>query len=104
VVAALGEAGREIGHVLAAVCNAVNPAVIVVGGELGGSTRLSDAIGAELRRTALPRAGHVPVMPAVLGARAEVLGAISVALADRTWLREAAVVALHERDIALAGR
>jgi hypothetical protein len=43
-------------------------------------------------------------MPAVLGARAEVLGAIAVALGDRNWLREAAVVALHERDIVLAGR
>jgi predicted NBD/HSP70 family sugar kinase len=97
---AIEEAGREIGRVIAALCNAVNPAAVVVGGELGaGSAPLIDAIGAELRRVALPRAGHVPVKAAVLGARAEVLGAIAAALADRSWQRDAAVVALHEGDV-----
>ncbi len=97
---ALEEAGREIGRVVAALCNAVNPAAVVVGGELGaGSTRLIEAIGVELRRVALPRAGHVPVKAALLGARAEVLGAIAAALADRDWQRDAAVVALHEGDV-----
>jgi predicted NBD/HSP70 family sugar kinase len=100
VLDALEEAGRAIGRVVAALCNAINPAAVVVGGELGaGSSRLIEALADELRRTALARAGQIPVMPAVLGARAEVLGAIAVALADRTWLREAAVVALHDGDV-----
>jgi predicted NBD/HSP70 family sugar kinase len=100
---ALEEAGREIGRVIAALCNAINPAAVVVGGELGaGSAQLIEAIGAELRRVALPRAGHVPVKAAVLGARAEVLGAIAAALADRSWQRDAAVVALHEGDVRAA--
>ncbi len=35
----LGDAGRAIGRALALVCNSLNPAAIVVGGELGGSAR-----------------------------------------------------------------
>jgi len=81
---AVAEAGRFLGDALAALCNAVNPAAIIVGGDLGAACEpLRDALRQQLRRNALPRAGDVPVWPAVLGERAEVLGAVALGLGER---------------------
>jgi hypothetical protein len=57
---------------------------------------LLDAIRAELGRTAL---GNGPeVQPAVLADRAEVLGAVALALAEPAWLRRSGVVSLDGGD------
>ncbi len=95
VLAALQRAGTMVGAVLGALCTALNPAAIMVGGDLGaGSEPLREAIRAELRRTALPPTGDVVLHAATLGDRAEVLGAITLALDETEWLRSADLVAV----------
>jgi hypothetical protein len=67
----------------------------VIGGELGaGSALLRKAVAAELRRSALAHGGRVPVEAATLGERAELLGALAVALSEGAWLTEAGLVSL----------
>ena len=77
----------------------MNPATIVVGGDLGAVCGpLLNAIRAELRRTAVQGAGKMRVRPAILADRAEVLGALALALAEPAWLRRSGLVALNGGD------
>ena len=76
----LNDAGRVIGRALADLCNSINPEVVVVGGSLGGSLALRDGVRAAVDRYAQPdTAAAVRVVPAVLGDRAEVVGAVTLA-------------------------
>jgi glucokinase-like ROK family protein len=77
----IADAGRVVGRALADVCNVLNPDRIVVGGELGeaGDTLL-DPLREAVDRFAIPAASEeVEIVPGVLGARAEVLGALALA-------------------------
>jgi predicted NBD/HSP70 family sugar kinase len=102
---ALAEAGRFVGGALAALCTTLNPAAVVIGGDLGaGSDTLVGAIRDELTASALARTGGVPVQRAILGGRAELLGAIALALMEPAWLKGAGLVAMHgAKDVAIAG-
>jgi predicted NBD/HSP70 family sugar kinase len=81
---AIAEAGEAIGAAAATLCNLINPARVVVGGDLGAAGELllvpmREAIG----RAAIPSAAaDVDVVPAQLGDRAEVLGAIALVLRE----------------------
>jgi predicted NBD/HSP70 family sugar kinase len=79
-----GDAGRSIGRALADLVNAVNPELVVVGGDLSAvGEPLLDGIRASLERYALPAANAaVEVVPGVLGERAEVLGAVALVATD----------------------
>ena len=79
---ALGDAGREIGRAVAAVCNLLNPERVIVGGDLSAAgDALLEPLEASLHRYALPAAADdVEVVQGELGERAEVLGAIALAL------------------------
>ncbi|ABL82766.1 MULTISPECIES: ROK family transcriptional regulator [unclassified Nocardioides] len=78
----LSDAGRAIGRALADLCNNLNPEVVVVGGSLGRSTSLADGIRAAVDRYAQPEtAAAVRVVPGALGDRAELVGAVSLAIA-----------------------
>ncbi len=92
----IGEAGRAIGRVLADLCNHVNPEAIVVGGDLSAvGEPLLAGIREAIDRYALPGAAEaVDVRAAVLGERAEVLGALSLVIADTERLRSAGLAAL----------
>ncbi|MEA2124546.1 MAG: hypothetical protein QOI80_1328 [Solirubrobacteraceae bacterium] len=79
-VRVLGDAGAAIGGAVATLCNLVNPERIVVGGELSGAGEiLIGPLREALRRACIPAAA-AEVVPGSLGARAEVLGAIALAL------------------------
>jgi predicted NBD/HSP70 family sugar kinase len=92
----VGEAGRAIGRVLADLCNHVNPEAIIVGGDLSAvGEPLLAGIREAIDRYALPGAAEaVDVRAAVLGERAEVLGALSLVIADTERLRSAGLAAL----------
>jgi predicted NBD/HSP70 family sugar kinase len=79
-----GDAGRAVGRAVADLVNAVNPGLVIVGGDLSAvGEPLLDGIRSSIERYALPAsADAVRVVPGVLGDRAEVLGAISSVIRD----------------------
>jgi predicted NBD/HSP70 family sugar kinase len=78
----VADAGRRIGRPLADLCNALNPGLVVVGGELGNAgAALTDAIHESINRYAQPLIGQVTAQPSTLGPRAEMLGAVAAAIA-----------------------
>ena len=90
----LNDAGRAIGHALGDLCNSLNPAAIVVGGDLSAAgTPLLDGIREAVDRHAQPGAAEaVSVMRSVLGERAEVLGALTLVINDTERLRSKGLV------------
>ena len=78
----LSDAGRAVGRALADLCNNLNPELVVVGGSLGTSASLDEAIRGSVERYAQPdTAAALRVAPGSLGDRAEVVGAVSLAIA-----------------------
>ena len=78
----LTDAGRTTGRALADLCNSLNPQAVVVGGSLGTSASLVAGIRASIDRYAQPdTAAAVQVVSGELGDRAEVVGAVSLAIA-----------------------
>ncbi|RZS87153.1 putative NBD/HSP70 family sugar kinase [Motilibacter rhizosphaerae] len=80
-VAAMRSAGREIGRVVAPLCNALNPAAVVMGGLLGPVGQpLLDGVRESIDEHAQQGAAEaVTVLAGTLGDRAEVLGALALA-------------------------
>jgi len=76
------DAGRAIGRAVADLCNSLNPEAIVVGGVLSAAgTPLLEGIRESVNRYAQPgTADAVLLLPGELGERAEVLGALALAL------------------------
>jgi predicted NBD/HSP70 family sugar kinase len=87
----VNDAGRAVGRALADLCNYLNPAAIVVGGELSlAGDALLDGVREEIERYSLPgAAAAVEVRAGILGDRAEVLGALALVIADTDRLRSA---------------
>jgi predicted NBD/HSP70 family sugar kinase len=87
----VNDAGRAVGRAVADLCNYLNPAAIVVGGDLSpAGDPLLDGVREEIDRYALRGAAQaVEVRAGVLGERAEVLGALAVVIADTDRLRAA---------------
>ncbi len=78
---ALNDSGRRIGRVLANIANMLNPEQVVVGGTFGAAPALLSGIRDALDRYSQPTtAAAITVLGGALGERAEVMGAISVAL------------------------
>jgi predicted NBD/HSP70 family sugar kinase/biotin operon repressor len=78
----LSDAGRTVGRAVADLCNSLNPESVVLGGSLGTSPSLLEGIRASIDRYAQPdTAGAVRVLPGELGDRAELVGAVALALA-----------------------
>ncbi len=78
----LSDAGRAVGRALADLCNNLNPELVVVGGSLGASAGLDEAIRGAIERYTQPDAvAALRVVPGELGDRAEVVGAVSLAIA-----------------------
>jgi predicted NBD/HSP70 family sugar kinase/biotin operon repressor len=100
----VNDAGREIGRVLAGLCNVLSPAGVIVGGDLGVAAQpLLDGIREALDRYVLPPVrGALELRAGVLGERAEVLGALALVISDTDRLRSAGLVAVHELPLATA--
>jgi predicted NBD/HSP70 family sugar kinase len=92
----VNDAGRSLGRVLADLCNHLNPAAIVVGGELGAAGEpLLAGIREAVDRYALPAAAHaVRILQGELGPRAEVLGAVADVVRDTERVRSAGLAAI----------
>lgn len=85
----IADAGRAVGRLLAAVCSLLDPELVIIGGELAPAGEpLLNSIRIALDRWISPASGHkYPVVLGELGAKAEVLGAIALAMsqvADQT--------------------
>ncbi|GEP36922.1 transcriptional regulator [Nocardioides psychrotolerans] len=77
----LGDAGRTIGRALADLCNSLNPEMVLLGGSLGASPSVALGIREALDRYAQPEtAAAVRVAAGSLGDRAEIVGAVSLAI------------------------
>jgi predicted NBD/HSP70 family sugar kinase len=78
----LSDAGLSVGRALADLCNSLNPEAILLGGSLGTSPSLASGVRAAVDRYAQPdTAAAVRVVAGELGDRAEVVGAVSLAIA-----------------------
>jgi predicted NBD/HSP70 family sugar kinase len=79
----LFEAGVHVGRVCGGLVNALDPARVVLGGELGSrSSSLLDGVCHALARYAHPVLAGVDVVHAELQDRSEVLGAVAAVLRD----------------------
>lgn len=78
---AIADAGRVLGRSVAAIVNAFNPELVIVGGTLGAAgDLLLDPLREAVHRYAIPSAAEdVRIIRGVLGERAEVLGALELA-------------------------
>lgn len=75
-------AGVAAGRVVGGICNIVNPELVIVGGDLiVAGELLVDAVREGLEQTSIPAVrADVAVVAATLGDRAELLGAIGLAI------------------------
>ena len=80
----IADAGRVVGSAAAGVFNLLNPQLLVVGGDLAeAGDLLLDGVRGSLRLAALPAAADAAdVVPGVLGERAQVLGALALAVGE----------------------
>jgi glucokinase-like ROK family protein len=87
----IADAGHHIGQAVAMLCNLLNPARIIVGGDLSAAEELLlDPLRGALRRYAIPSAAEdVEISTGSLGEQAEVRGAVALAIgeADRPLMQ-----------------
>jgi predicted NBD/HSP70 family sugar kinase len=77
----IADAGEAVGRVLAGTCSVLDPELVIIGGELApAGPPLLDSVRGSLERWISPASGHYPVALGELGAKAEVLGAIALAM------------------------
>ncbi len=81
---AIADAGRHVGRAVGALCNLFNPEMVVVGGELSAAGELLlGPLRESVMRSAVPMATEgLEVVAGVLGERANVLGALALAIAQ----------------------
>jgi predicted NBD/HSP70 family sugar kinase len=78
----IADAGRQVGLAAANMCNLLNPERIVLGGELSqAADLLIEPMQDVISRHGIPSAARrVQIVPAALGSRSQVLGAVALAL------------------------
>jgi predicted NBD/HSP70 family sugar kinase len=81
---AIGDAGRAVGSAAALLFNVLNPQRLIVGGDLAAAgDLLLGGVRESVRLAALPAAAEAaPVVAGVLGDRAQVLGALALAVGE----------------------
>ena len=90
------DAGTAIGRAVAVLCNLLNPEMVVVGGELDGAGELLLApLRESVKRHAIPAATEgLEIVAGALGHRANVLGALALAIAQSEHVLAARVTGL----------
>jgi predicted NBD/HSP70 family sugar kinase len=80
----IADAGRAIGQAVSVLLNVLNPELLVVGGDLAAAgDLLLDGVRESIAKAALPSAADAAgVIAGVLGDRAQVLGAIALAVSE----------------------
>jgi len=80
----IADVGRHIGSGVANLCNLLNPSRVVLGGDLAEAGELVlGPIRESVGRYAIPSAARqLTILPGALGGRAEVLGALALALSE----------------------
>jgi predicted NBD/HSP70 family sugar kinase len=79
----IADAGQAVGRVLAGTCGVLDPELVIIGGELAPAGRpLLESVTTSLERWISPASGQYPVALGELGAKAEVLGAIALAMTN----------------------
>lgn len=79
----IADAGQAVGRVLASTCGVLDPELVIIGGELAPAGQpLLDSVTTSFRRWISPASGHYRVALGELGAKAEVLGAIALAMSQ----------------------
>ncbi|WP_213814377.1 ROK family transcriptional regulator [Glaciihabitans sp. dw_435] len=75
------EAGRIVGRVLSSMCDLLNPEAVIIGGELGATgPQFLGGIAASIERYSQPATARaLQILPASLGIRAELVGALQLA-------------------------
>jgi predicted NBD/HSP70 family sugar kinase len=78
----IDDAGRAVGRALAGICSVLDPGLVIIGGELAPAGEpLLDSIQESLAAWISPASGRRhPVVLGELGAKAEVLGAVALAM------------------------
>jgi predicted NBD/HSP70 family sugar kinase len=93
----LADAGRAVGRSLAGICVVLNPRLVVVGGGIASTCEfLLEGIRETLRRDTSPLVDPPPVVRSRLSERAEMLGAISLALTNTSVHLPPALAALAD--------
>jgi predicted NBD/HSP70 family sugar kinase len=92
------DAGRAVGRVLADLCSHLNPAAIILGGDLAeAGAPVLEGIRESIDRYAVPpTAQSVDVVSGVLGERAQLLGALALVIGNTSRLRSAGLVPLGQ--------
>jgi predicted NBD/HSP70 family sugar kinase len=90
------DAGRAVGRVLADLCSHLNPAAIILGGDLAAAGKpVLEGIRESIDRYAVPpTAESVEVVSGVLGERAQLLGALALVIGNTSRVRSAGLVPL----------
>jgi len=80
----VADAGRAVGRALAGMCSLLDPGLVIIGGELAPAGEpLLDSVRSSLDQWTSPATGHkYAVVLGALGAKAEVLGAIALAMSQ----------------------
>ncbi len=91
---AIGDAGRVLGRSVAAIVNAFNPELVIVGGAVSAAGDvLLDPLRDAVHRYAIPSAARdVRIIRGLLGDRAEVLGALELAARQSDVAGQAALI------------
>jgi predicted NBD/HSP70 family sugar kinase len=84
-----------VGYVVAALCNAVNPSTVVLGGQLAAAgAPLADGVRDAMARHVSAEESTATVVLGELGDRAAVLGALALVIGDTDRLGSAGLPAL----------
>jgi predicted NBD/HSP70 family sugar kinase len=99
------DAGRAVGRALGASCNLLNPEMVIIGGAMSAVPDVLDGVREGIALSTIPAVREsTVVVPASLGDRAEVLGALGLVLEQIGAGQLHDLVAMSAAGVALTSR